>query len=65
MGRFGALLRPPKPIGRKKLGSQKTLKNIRFFDDFGLLRVSLAGSVAASGRLVAIRTPHEGMMETM
>ena len=65
MSHIGAVWRPPKPIGRKKLGSQKTLKNIRFFDDFGLLGASLAGSVAASGRLVAIRTHLGRMEETM
>ena len=51
---------------KEKAGKPKNIeKNIRFFDDFGLLGASLAGSVAASGRLVAIRTPHGGMLQTM
>ena len=43
----------------------KTLKNTRFFKDFCLAGDSLAGSVAASGGLVAIRTPLGRVLETM
>ena len=65
LGNLDDILEPPKPIGRKKLASPKTLKNTMFFNDFYLSGASLAGSVAVSGRLVAIRTHLGRMEETM
>ena len=50
---------------KQKAGKPKNIEKHKVFDDVCLLGASLAVSVAASGCLVAIRTPHEGMLETM
>ena len=62
LGHLGAILRPQKLIESEKAARPKTLIFHMFFNDFGLSRASLEGSVASWSRLGAVLEPLVGML---
>ena len=65
LGHLGAILRPQEPIGREKARGQKTLKNIMFLTDFGLLGASLGGSEGTWSRPGAVLRALGGLLKAM
>ena len=61
-GDLGAILRPQGPIGGERARRQKTLHFRKFLKVFGLLEVSLGGSLTIWGRLEAVLEPLGSML---